>query len=217
MKMTLNSIYSLVLAVPKGNSPLSHVLPEETFVCGFVKNEPTLRFLSCNTRKYNNDNDDDVEVWTILSSPSFANKHKAPQEFLSPETVADVTSLMLNAVERSLDITKGSLADKVLESRLQLWGAAVPLNVWTTNSEKEKDPSSTTTDGFIYDAEFGVGVCGDWLLEPSIAGAWESGRRLASHLTETKKNAAMGSVGLSADGKFQVSIGSSKEGIGAFR
>lgn len=52
------------------------------------------------------------------------------------------------------------------ETKLQLWGAGVPLNTWGE-------------EGYLYDAENNVGCVGDWLTEPSVAGAWESGRRLA--------------------------------------
>lgn len=209
-QMTLNSIYSLTIAL-NAKSSISEALPKDNFVCGFIKNEPTLRFLSCVTRKHNNDNGDEnpVEVWTVLSSATFAKKHKGPQEFLPLETVSNVTSLLLNAVERSLGLQTDTLSEQVLESRLQLWGAAVPLNVWTESN----GDSSFDTQGFLYDAEFGAGVCGDWLLEPSIAGAWESGRRLAKFLNE----GSMRSVGLPPDGQFTVSAEASKAGIGALR
>jgi predicted NAD/FAD-dependent oxidoreductase len=272
-KMTLNSIYSLTIAIPSrdrggggidNSSPLSRVLPKDQFTCGFVLNEPALRFLSCQTRKYtkktntntnnpnplanksnNNQNDDqvstkkqdedkgyddDVEVWTILSSANFAKQYKAPQEFLPDDTVVNVTSLLLQAVERSLALATGSLSapTKVLESRLQLWGAAVPLNVWSSMSTSA---TSTTTSnsqeplangGFLYDSEFGTGVCGDWLMEPSIAGAWESGRRLGQFMAQQRVDPPQ-SIGLPSSssgiptsrGQFVVSAKASKVGIGA--
>jgi hypothetical protein len=262
-KMTLNSIYSLTIAIPSRDragggtdksSPLSRVLPKDQFTCGFVLNEPALRFVSCQTRKYtkktntknpnplanksnNNENDDqvsakkqdedkgydeDVEVWTILSSANFAKQYKAPQEFLPDDTVVNVTSLLLQAVERSLDLAMGSLSapQKVLESRLQLWGAAVPLNVWISTSTSSQEPMAT--GGFLYDSEFGTGVCGDWLMEPSIAGAWESGRRLGQFMAQQRVDPPQ-SVGLPSSssgtttsrGQFVVSAKASKVGIGA--
>ena len=213
-KMTLNSIYSLSIAV-NTKSSISEALPKDSFVCGFIKNEPTLRFLSCDTRKHDNNNGDEnpVEVWTVLTSAAFGKKHKGPQENLPLETVSNVTSLMLNAVERSLGLQADTLSEQVLESRLQLWGAAVPLNVWTGSDSD----SSFDTQGFVYDAEFGAGVCGDWLLEPSIGGAWESGRRLAKHLSQEKSKGSLRSVGLPPDGQFAVSAEAGKAGIGALR
>ncbi|CAJ1386751.1 unnamed protein product, partial [Effrenium voratum] len=44
---------------------------------------------------------------------------------------------------------------------LQLWGAAVPLNV--------------CKQGFLLDAEANIGACGDWLAAPSVEGAIASG------------------------------------------
>jgi predicted NAD/FAD-dependent oxidoreductase len=71
-KMTLNSIYSLTFALHKNGSPLTQALAEHTFISGFVKNQPNLRFLSCNTRKH--PGREDLEIWTVLSSAKFAKK-----------------------------------------------------------------------------------------------------------------------------------------------
>jgi hypothetical protein len=89
-----------------------------------------------------------------------------------------------------------------LDKRLQLWGAAVPLNVWTSNDNDT---------GFIYDAEHNVGVCGDWLVEPSIAGAWTSGRLLAQHLLDNPSTTA----GL--EGQFEINESASKLGIASLK
>ena len=223
--MTLNSIYSLTIALDKGSNSISDALPKDKFTCGFVRNEPSLRFLSCQTRKYDA-YADDVEIWTILSSATFAKKYKAPQEFLPDEVVDNVTNMLLEGVERSLGLKTGSLSKDVVESRLQLWGAAVPLNVWSSKSSQSDN--NDTVDGFVYDDQYGVGVCGDWLLEPSIAGAWESGRRLAQHMISNQQNQENGSssmnnsIGLPSydgkervGGKFSVSQKTYKAGIGA--
>ena len=57
------------------------------------------------------------------------------------------------------------------------------------------------SNGFVYDDKFGVGVCGDWLLDsPSgIESAWESGRLLANHLESNGE-----SNGLPPSGGFKV-------------
>jgi hypothetical protein len=253
-KMTLNSIYSLTFIISKSKlASLSKgeqvtMLPEAPFISGFVQNDPALRFLTCQTRKHNSatsdssdgkdDDDNDLEVWTVLSSPGFATKYKAPQEFLPPDTVQQVTSMLLQAVERSCfgrmpatpasssltGIGGGLLESSVLESRLQLWGAALPLNTWQSSSSTGTGTAAGTTttkqepDGFLYDAEHSVGVCGDWLLEPSIAGAWTSGRLLANHLMEGFREhpqSRPASVGLGSEGKFSPSQSASQLGIGA--
>jgi hypothetical protein len=262
-KMILSSIYSLTVALPAKTNLLSTHLPDQ-FISGFVRNHPALRFLTCQTRKFppNEDANDttssnrDIEVWTILSSSTFAKKCKAPQEFLPDETVHTVTGLLLAAVEEALtgqksmdnisDNIRSTLEAHVLDRRLQLWGAALPLNVWSipadtnTNTDDDKNEGGGSTNknddatstpphskeqalpaaGFLYDAEHAVGACGDWLVQPSIAGAWSSGRMLAEHVLQQRSNpmtaAAAQSHGLeTTDGTFVRSESASKLGIGS--
>jgi predicted NAD/FAD-dependent oxidoreductase len=213
-RMTLNSIYSLTIALqqssPDGTSVLGSVL-SDPIICAFVKNHPNLRFLSCSSRKYAEQvKTKNVEVWTILSSPKFGKKYKGPQENLPKETVQEVTRLLLESVEQCTGLTPGALVDSddvVLDSRLQLWGAGVPLNTWSNSDEQKADA------GFVYDAEHGVGACGDWLLDPSIGGAWESGRRLADWIVTGSE-----SIGLPPDGgAFRVSKATASAGIGSVK
>jgi predicted NAD/FAD-dependent oxidoreductase len=197
-RMTLSSIYSLTFAVD-GASELAGALPEP-FVAGYVQGHPALRFLTCQTRKY--ETTGGREVWTLLSSAQFAKKHKAPQEFLADGTVEGVSGLLLAALEEAaLGRTgaAGRLQSAVLDKRLQLWGAAVPVNVWDG-------------PGFLYDAEHSVGCCGDWLVEPSIAGAWTSGRLLADYVLDSGSD--KGSAGIEG-GSFRRSESAQKVGIGA--
>lgn len=231
-RMTLNSIYSLTFAVNKKdrNSALllSKHLPDN-FVCGYIHNHPALRFLTCQTRKYDtsdNNNDDNVEVWTVLSSSAFAKKHKAPQEFLPDDVVETVSMLLYSALEEAIignknektkvadessTPNKSALQSTVLEQRLQLWGAALPLNVYYC----ENGGGSSSPAGFLYDAEHSVGACGDWLLEASIAGAWTSGRLLAKHmLSSSSSDHQPKSHGLQ-DGSFRKSEAVAKACIGA--
>jgi len=229
-KMTLNSLYSLTIVLPKSSSsssspsPLSRALPEP-FQCGFL-NHPHLRMISCQSRKYpsmdntsnsnsNSNNNDKYEVWNILSSAKFAKKYKAPQEFLPPETVEQVSTLLLQAVQESLglinnvnDADDNIMVLSPLEKRLQLWGAAVPLNVWRGSGE---DAAAAQQQPFLWDETYQVGVCGDWLMEPSIAGAWTSGHAMAEHLL--KMSSSRGTVGL--QGHFERSESSSELGLAA--
>lgn len=121
--MTLNSLYSLTIALKKDTSPISDILDSE-IISAFVRNEPNLRFLSCQTRKFNTpQQNDDIEVWTLLSSPKFAKKYKGPQEALPYELVEEVTNLMIESLERSLGLEQGSIqSGMILDKRLQLWG-----------------------------------------------------------------------------------------------
>jgi len=216
-EMTLNSIYSLAFAVKSKKdggggddacSPIVDALSKlssssqngKNIYTVMIKNEPSLRLLSCNTSKHhheqNPNSDSNIEVFTLLSSPQFGKKFKGPQENLPPDLVEKVTVKLLRGLERSLDVREGSVIDSVVDLKLQLWGAGVPVNTWKTTS------SDGGADGFVYDAAHGVGAAGDWILDPSVAGAWESGRRLASWmLTENEENggSVVRSVGLPAD------------------
>jgi hypothetical protein len=242
-KMTLNSLYSLTLCL-KGPSILSQSLQKsESFIAGFVQDHPRLGLVTCQTNKYptttyNKDNDDDdddsnnnnFEVWTIISTAQFAKKYKAPQENLPEDVIENVTKLLVDSLQEDIignnnnnsDGTTTTLQSQVVESRLQLWGAAVPLNVWRgdpSNDDKKSDDSGSS--GFIYDPRYQVGVCGDWLLEPSIAGAWTSGRQLAQHLIdassdkdENENSSKSESVGF-PKGYFEASQAVKKLGIAA--
>jgi NAD(P)-binding Rossmann-like domain len=202
------------------------------------------------TKDTDDDDDDDVEVWTIFSTATFAKQHKAPQEFLPDDVVSEVTDLLLESLQTDIVSTAqqqqqqrhGSsemtqeeplrLKDQVLDQRLQLWGAALPMNVWdcpvtnadtSTSKTTKKKKEGNEKSGFLYDSEYGVGVCGDWLMEASIAGAWTSGRRLAEHILATadladsqppSTTSANTVVGLEG-GRFKSSSAVQKFGIGA--
>ncbi len=192
-----------------------------------IKNEPNLRLLSCNTLKHrhaqNRNSDSSIEVYTLLSSATFGKKFKGPQENLPPELVATVVMNLLGSLERSLELQEGTVVDSVVDVKLQLWGAAVPLNTWSSSTVGCKGSGDGGTDGFVYDAAHGVGACGDWLVDPSVAGAWESGRRLANWLLVNNhgRNKQMVSVGLpdrsttkGSSGRFIPSIAALGSGIG---
>ena len=191
-RMTLNSIYSLTFVLEK-DSVLSQSLPP-SFKGAFLQNE-NLRFLTCQTKKYESQDSADYEVWTLLSSALFAKKYKAPQEYLPGDVVHNVTNLLLRSLESSVTLPKESL--QPVESRLQLWGAALPLNTWDNGND------------FIYDDNFKVGVCGDWLCHSSIGGAWVSGERLGRHMLQANPQ----TVGMK--GKFRRSEETHRGGIGS--
>ncbi|KAL8614267.1 hypothetical protein ACOMHN_007605 [Nucella lapillus] len=56
--------------------------------------------------------------------------------------------------------------------RVQLWGAALPLNTYSS------------TDECLFDAPLQVGVCGDWLVSPCIQGAALSGMAMAQKIQQ---------------------------------
>jgi hypothetical protein len=175
--------------------------------------------VTCQTKKYptgtyNENDDESLEVWTILSTASFAKKNKAPQEFLPEGVIQNVTKLLVESLENDLlekieddSNSPGDLRNQILESRLQLWGAAVPLNVWRGDS-----PDLESAAGFIHDPRYQVGVCGDWLMEASIAGAWTSGQRMAQHLINADHSTASKYVGFKK-GVFEASQSARQLGL----
>jgi hypothetical protein len=242
-KMTLNSIYSLVFAVKsakkddsdvdgngKLHSPIAQALSRlssslnndndesgDGVYTVMIKNEPSLRLLSCNTLKHHHrqtsNSESNIEVYTLLSSPKFGKQYKGPQENLPPELTSKVVMELFESLERSLALQEGSVLDSVVDLKLQLWGAAVPMNTWTSTTATSNGEGSGDVDGFVYDAPHAVGACGDWILDSSIAGAWESGRRLANWILTTCHDVGIGSVPM-------LSVGlpdrSSKQGMGKF-
>jgi hypothetical protein len=160
-----------------------------------------------------------IEVYTLLSSPQFGRQYKGPQENLPLDLMEKVAMEMLHSLENALHIDRGAVIQNVVDLKLQLWGAAVPINTWKSGKHG---------DGFVYDAQYGVGACGDWILDSSIAGAWESGRRLANWIVEEQqhedgheiKNWSVGLPNLSSEnanhsgGKFVPSRAALESGIG---
>ncbi|GMH97150.1 hypothetical protein TrVE_jg7834 [Triparma verrucosa] len=189
-RMTLNSIYSLTFVVGKG----SELSEKFNGVACYIKGDKNLKFLSSNTRKHGRE-DDEKEVWTVLSSAQFGKKFKGPQENLPEDLARNVTSLLMGSLEEVFGLERKL---EVEEQKLQLWGAGVPLNTWSG-------------EGFLYDAENNVGCVGDWLVEPSVAGAWESGRRLAAFLEVGTE----GNVGIDdGQGEWKFNEGANDNGIG---
>eukprot|EP00966_Prymnesium_polylepis_P122569 2833422-Prymnesium_polylepis.1 len=104
-RMTLNSMYSLLVEVPAGVMPSAE---ERGGVDGaYVEHEPALRYLGSNDAKHGHTGES--EVWTILSSGAFGKSHKVPQEQLEgTEAEAEVTALLLAAVERAVGLPEGA-------------------------------------------------------------------------------------------------------------
>ena len=106
------------------------------------------------------------ECWTLISTPEFGQRHKVPQENVPPAKAKEVTILMLRAFGKLLmkigpagsSLCGGDadwVASRCMHTRVQLWGAAVPLNSLVNMDGLGKE--------FAFDAEACTGVCGDWL------------------------------------------------------
>ena len=81
---------------------------------------------------------------------------------------------LLRAFEMSAGLAPNSIAP--VAQRLQLWGAGVPMNVLSAGP-------------CVLDVGAAAGICGDWLLEPSIQGAAVSGPELPEAIANhTQRN-----------------------------
>ena len=144
----------------------------------YVEHEPSLRYLGCNDAKHGSGKGTaGTEAWTVLSSGAFGKAHTVAQEQLEgTEAEAEVTALLLAAVERALGLAEGAVAKAASATKLQLWGAAIPMNRWDGGE-------------FAYSAAGRVGIAGDWLTSEAraatastVEAAWTSGFLLAEHI-----------------------------------
>ena len=189
-RMTLNALYSVLVQLPEGAAG--------PFEGAMVEGSDSLAWMSNNSRKYGAAAAGGGDVWTLLSTPSFAKAHKVPQEFLAgTETEALVVDALVGEALRVCGAGDGGGdgAAGRYPFKAQLWGAGVPCNVW-----RAEDRAAS-----LWDAEHGIGAVGDWLWQPSIEGAWLSGLDLAEHLS-----AAVGQT-RGFDGRF---VASAAAGIG---
>ena len=224
--MTLNSLYSLLVEVEYMDEGTAASGSSPSFEGGFVQNHPVLSWLGSNTKKYppakSGQGHSRREVWTLLSTASYAKQHKVPQEALEgTDACREVIASLLAAAAPFLEMASRSAAVagtgsggggkqsyEVINTKLQLWGAGVPLNHWVA-----KDGSA-----FAWDASGELGTCGDWLWPQGacIEGAYMSGRTLADHIASLPSSAAKAEVGNEAtsrglDGAFASGTG----GLGA--
>lgn len=179
-KLVLNSIYSLTFLLPEGAVP-AHFAGARITGCG------ALQFAVCHSRKRPREARAALapgeEAWTVFSSAAFGAAHKAPQEAIPAAVREEVTAELLDALAKAV---RAPAPLQPTRAWLQLWGAAVPLNCW--RAEGGGPPC-------VLDAEYRIGACGDWLAEPTIQGAWESGRALADALAGTAPAPAAAAAG----------------------
>jgi len=159
-----------------------------------VENDDQISWIGNNTAKYKQSHSG--ECWSILSTSDFASKHKVPQEHIPKDKEKFVTQLLTEAFFRII----GRRADVVF-TRLQLWGAANPLNVLESGGA-----------GFSFDSDHQVGIAGDWLISPCLEGAALSGLRLAEAIVNHSIGKSSASVGLNKHFQSAASVDS----IGSF-
>ena len=133
-----------------------------------IEQHPVLSWAGNNSKKPGLRHQGSYEAWTLLSTRQFGTANKCPQEDIPPAKRAQVTNLMLQAFYQAAGlITTDGPGPQPVHTFVQLWGAAVPLNVLGGGA-----PS-------VLDSDSAVGVCGDWFTSPCIEGAAESGLHLA--------------------------------------
>ena len=157
--MQLCSLWALMVAFPQ---PLR--LPYQ----GAHVDDDEISWIANNTEKLKNDavrGNDHLECWTIFSTRRFGTANKVPQENIPPKKAELTTRLLLAAFKRITGVEEEKV--KPVFSKVQLWGAAVPMNCLKT------------ADRCVFDSRRNVGVCGDWLVTPCIQGAALSGLALA--------------------------------------
>lgn len=134
-----------------------------------------ISWISNNTAKYRNAREpvagkkDSTECWTIISTKAFGKNFKVPQENIPPSTEKVVTERLLTAFKAA---TGRKEVPRVCYTRVQLWGAAVPINVLGSGAD------------CVFDCRHHLGVCGDWLSSPCIQGAAISGLSLAEKIQQ---------------------------------
>lgn len=173
-RLVLNSLYSLFVVLPAGQLTLPPTLSGAR-----VLHSADLSFAVCHARKRPECAralGPDEEAWTVISSAAFGAKHKAPQEALPKHVAQEVTDRLLTALAA---VARAPKPLQPKRTHLQLWGAAVPLNVWRADGLV-----SSSLPPCAVDSALRIGACGDWLREPSIQGAWESGVALADALSQ---------------------------------
>ncbi|HEY3487190.1 MAG TPA: FAD-dependent oxidoreductase, partial [Gammaproteobacteria bacterium] len=97
------------------------------------------------------------EVWVLHGSPEWSNAHPELESI-------DVVMQLLHDFELATG-RKFPLPDYV---DARLWPAALPVNV--------------LAEGYVYDPEMKIGLCGDWCNMPRVEGAYLSGMSLAAEV-----------------------------------
>ncbi|XP_068108817.1 renalase-like isoform X2 [Hyperolius riggenbachi] len=158
--MQLCSLWVLLLALPH-KMALS-------YDAAFVEHSD-ISWIGNNTSKYS---ENQMECWTVISTKTFAANHKVPQEFIPPSKEKEVTRLLLNGFAEVTGTDRKTLTPCF--TKVQLWGAANPLNV-------------LQGAGCVFQASCNVGICGDWLVSPCVEGAAVSGLALAEVICQHTK------------------------------
>ena len=121
-RMHLCSIWALLVCFPRTLG-----LPYE----GAHVSDYDIAWIANNTAKLQGQSDCDQskrtqECWTVFSTREFGSKNKVPQENIPKQKEREVTDKMLDGLKRVTGLRELPSPSFTM---IQLWGAAVPLNV----------------------------------------------------------------------------------------
>jgi predicted NAD/FAD-dependent oxidoreductase len=109
------------------------------------------------------------ECWTLVSTDAYAQRRKVPQERVPADVARAVAAELSAAFAAAAGLGDAeNLPPLAAPPRVQLWGAALPLN--------------SPQVACVLDPAARVGVCGDWLLGAGVQGAALSGLELARRM-----------------------------------
>ncbi|XP_039155019.1 uncharacterized protein LOC104415418 isoform X2 [Eucalyptus grandis] len=167
-RLELSSIWAL-LAAFEDPLPLPSNTVTPPFEGAFVKGVDSISWMANNSRKLLKSPDNGPYCWTFFSTSAYGKRNKVPQENIPVATAEKVKAGMLAGVEMALGLPEG-LLPKPIYTRVQLWGAALPMN----------SPGIPC----IFDPRGRAGICGDWLLGSSLESAALSGIALANQVAD---------------------------------
>lgn len=98
------------------------------------------------------------ESWVVHASSDWSAAHLD----LTPEVAAELLTIAF--------LSELALVSQPLAARAHRWRFAL---------------SSPGSDGAYWNAQLGLGACGDWLLAPRLECAWLSGRMLAAQIADS--------------------------------
>jgi len=160
-RMTLSSMFVLIVAFEsslKLNFEGAHV------------SDANISWVANNSAKYGDSRmaGNSPECWTIISTTSLAEQNKVPQEHIPPHVEKQISKLLLEAFCNAAGLKRK--LPSVCFQKLQLWGAAVPINTLSGDQE------------CVFDGQRQIGICSDWLTSPCVQGAAVSGLALAESI-----------------------------------
>ncbi|MFN3617663.1 MAG: NAD(P)/FAD-dependent oxidoreductase [Aquabacterium sp.] len=118
-------------------------------------NTPPLRWLACDSHKPARPTD--PETWLLHADADWSDAHIEDP----PESVA--TTLLAAAAELGLPASQA----------------------WTAHRWRYADTAPGAQPPSAWDATLGLGLCGDWMNEGKVEGAWLSGRDLAQRMVSS--------------------------------